>query len=275
MEKHEHLIEHFWKLTDTVIDYLPVLAYSIAILFIGFCIAKRLDRALGKYFQRRNFDVSLEGFIRSLVSIGMKIVVIITFAGMIGLPTTSLLAVFGAAGLAVGLALQGSLSNFAGGVLILVFKPFRVGDTITAQNETGEVKEIQIFNTILLTPENKTIILANAAVSNGTIINITRYGNQRLTMKISIDFSEDVHRVREIILNILQNEPDVLKIPGPAVSIVEIAENTIILAVMPYVLPANGPRVQNAVYEKIRIAFVENHIVLPQTNRIVIAREGL
>jgi len=275
MEKHEHLIEHFWKLTDTVIDYLPVLAYSIAILFIGFWIAKRLDRALGKYFQRRNFDVSLEGFIRSLVSIGMKIVVIITFAGMIGLPTTSLLAVFGAAGLAVGLALQGSLSNFAGGVLILVFKPFRVGDTITAQNETGEVKEIQIFNTILLTPENKTIILANAAVSNGTIINITRYGNQRLTMKISIDFSEDVHRVREIILNILQNEPDVLKIPGPAVSIVEIAENTIILAVMPYVLPTNGPRVQNAVYEKIRIAFVENHIVLPQTNRIVIAREGL
>jgi len=271
MEQHQEIINHIKRLTDSLIDYLPVLAYSILFLVVGFWVAKRLDKGLERHFKKRNFDVSLEGFIRSLVSIGLKVVVIITFAGMIGLPTTSLLAVFGAAGLAVGLALQGSLSNFAGGILILLFKPFKVGDTITSQGETGEVIEILIFNTILLTPENKTIILANGAVSNGTIINVTRHGNLRLTLKVSIDFSEDVHKVREIIMAIMLNDPDVLKDPAPSVTILEFAESTIILAIRPYTLPANGPKVQTNLYEKIRIALIENNIQEPQIKRTLIS----
>jgi small conductance mechanosensitive channel len=253
-------VDHVEKITNSVIDYLPTLTYALVVLFAGFWIAKRLDKGLIRYFERRNYDVSLEGFIRSLVSVGLKIVVVLTFAGMIGLPTTSLLAVFGAAGLAVGLALQGSLANFAGGVLILIFKPFKVGDVISTQGETGEVQEIQIFNTILLTPENKTVILANGAVSNGTIINVTRYGNLRASLRVAIDFTEDVDRVRNIILSVLKNEPMVLETPAPAVVVVEYAENAVVLSVRPYANVADFGLMQSTVYEKIRKAFIENGI---------------
>ena len=260
-------VDHFQKLTDSVIDYLPTLAYSLIVLFAGFWIAKRLDKGLAKYFKRRNYDVSLEGFIRSLVSVGLKIVIVLTFAGMIGLPTTSLLAVFGAAGLAVGLALQGSLANFAGGVLILIFKPFKVGDVISTQGETGEVQEIQIFNTILLTPENKTVILANGAVSNGTIVNVTRYGSLRASLRVAIDFTEDVDSVRNIILTILANEAMVLKTPEPTVVVVEYAESAIILSIRPYANVADFGPMQSAVYEKIRKAFIGNEVKSPEIKR--------
>jgi len=260
-------VDYFQKMTASVIDYLPTLAASLFVLFAGFWIAKRFDKGLAKYFQRRNYDVSLEGFIRSLVSVGLKIVIVLTFAGMVGLPTTSLLAVFGAAGLAVGLALQGSLANFAGGVLILIFKPFKVGDVISTQGETGEVQEIQIFNTILLTPENKTVILANGAVSNGTIVNVTRHGNLRASLRVAIDFTEDVDKVRSIILSILANEATVLKTPEPSVIVVEYAESAIILSVRPYANVADYGLMQTAVYEKIRKAFIENEVKNPEIKR--------
>lgn len=260
-------VDYFERLTDNVIGYLPTLAYSLIVLFAGFWIAKRLDKGLAKYFQRRNYDVSLEGFIRSLVSVGLKIVIVLTFAGMIGLPTTSLLAVFGAAGLAVGLALQGSLANFAGGVLILIFKPFKVGDIISTQGETGEVQEIQIFNTILLTPENKTVILANGAVSNGTIINVTRHGNLRASLRIAVDFTEDIDNVRRIILELLENEKMVLKTPEATVIVVEYAESAIVLSVRPYANTIDFGPMQTVVYEKIRKAFIANGIKSPEIKR--------
>lgn len=260
-------VDYFEKMTATIVDYLPTLAASLFVLFAGFWFAKRFDKGLARYFQRRNYDVSLEGFIRSLVSVGLKIVIVLTFAGMIGLPTTSLLAVFGAAGLAVGLALQGSLANFAGGVLILIFKPFKVGDVISTQGETGEVQEIQIFNTILLTPENKTVILANGAVSNGTIINVTRHGNLRASLRVAIDFTEDVDKVRSIILAVLANEAMVLKAPEPTVVVVEYAESAIVLSIRPYANIAEFGPMQTAVYEKIRKAFIENEVKSPEIKR--------
>ena len=184
---------------DKLISYIPGLIKATLTLIVGFWIIKRVDKVLLRYFSRKNYDVSLESFIRSLVNILLKIIVLITVAGMVGLPTTSLVAVFGAAGLAVGLALQGSLSNFAGGVLILFFKPFKVGDIITSQGETGVVKEIQIFNTLMLTGENKTVILPNGAVSNGTIINVSKHGSLRVDMKIVIDF------LRADVLHLVQS----------------------------------------------------------------------
>lgn len=263
-------VDHIEKLTNDVIDYLPTLAFSFIVLFAGFWFAKRFDHALARYFQRRNYDVSLEGFIRSLVSVGLKIVIVLTFAGMIGLPTTSLLAVFGAAGLAVGLALQGSLANFAGGVLILIFKPFKVGDVISTQGETGEVQEIQIFNTILLTSENKTVILANGAVSNGTIVNVTRHGNLRASLRVVIDFAEDIDKVRSIIMAVLDNEPSVLKTPAPTVAVVEYAENAIVLSIRPYANVADFGLMQTTVYEKIRKSFITNEIKSPESKRMYV-----
>lgn len=267
MEQQE-TIDHLKRVTDSVIGYLPTLLYGLSVLIIGFWIAKRFDKALEKYFTKRNYDISLEGFIRSLVSIGLKIIIVLTVAGIIGLPTTSLLAVFGAAGLAVGLALQGSLANFAGGVLILIFKPFKVGDVITSQGETGEVLVIQIFNTILLTPDNKTVILANGAVSNNTIINVTRHGSLRATLKIVIDFTEDVDNVRAIIMEIMENDPDVLKTPAPTVVVAEYGESAIVLAVRPYSTPEKYGDIQTRIFEKVRKAFIEHDIKAPQIKRI-------
>ncbi|MBC7450378.1 MAG: mechanosensitive ion channel family protein, partial [Cytophagales bacterium] len=199
-------------------------------------------------------------FIRSLVSIGLKLIIVLTVAGMIGLPTTSLLAVFGAAGLAVGLALQGSLANFAGGVLILIFKPFKVGDVIASQGETGEVKEIQIFNTILITTDYKTVILANGAVSNGTIVNVTRLGSVRLNLKVVIDFSEDIDKVQTLLMDMLLADPQVLKHPAPAVIVTEYADSNIVLSIRPNVLPSDVSAMQTSIFKKIKKVLVENCI---------------
>ncbi len=249
---------------------LPTLLKATAVLIIGLWIIKRIDKGLKKYFDRKDFDVSLEGFLRSFINVGLKIIVIISVAGMIGLPSTSLVAVFGAAGLAVGLALQGSLSNFAGGVLILIFKPFRIGDLISAQGETGVVKAIHIFNTILLTPENKTVILPNGAVSNGTITNISQHGNLRIDLKVTVDFKEDVNKVRQLILDAINKNPKVLKDPAPSVNILEYGESAIVLAVRPYALPADYWDVYFNSYEIIRSTLVENGIKAPQIKRMVV-----
>jgi len=245
---------------DKTIGFLPTLLFGLVVLVVGFWLARRLDKMLYRYFEGWNFDISLESFIRSLVSIGLKIVVIIMVAGIIGLPTTSLVAVFGAAGLAIGLALQGSLANFAGGVLILIFKPFKVGDVVTSLGETGEVKELQIFNISLVTPENKTVKLANAAVSNNTIINVSRLGFLRVDMKIKVDIDEDIDQVREIILKTLEKDEMVLKDPKPGVSVIEIFEGASLLAVRPYAKTGDYWTVYNNSYVNIRKALKENSI---------------
>jgi small conductance mechanosensitive channel len=240
------------------------------VLVIGFWFIKRLDKILLKYFERREYDVSLEGFIRSLVNVTLKVLVLITVAGMLGLPTASLVAVFGAAGLAVGLALQGSLSNFAGGVLILVFKPFKVGDIITSQGETGVVREIQIFNTIIITFDNKTVILPNGSVSNGTITNISRQGSLRVEIKVAVDFGEDISKVRKIILDTLDEDRNILRIPASTVNVLEYAENAMILVVRPFTTPEKYWDVHFNTYERIHTALVENGIKTPQIKRMMV-----
>ena len=157
--------------TSTLLNFIPSLVGAIIVLIIGLWVIKQLEKGITKYFERKDFDVSLETFLRSLTTTGLKLFLIVSVAGMVGFPTSSLFAILGAAGLAVGLALQGSLSNFAGGVLVLIFKPYKVGDLVTLMDKFGEVREIQIFNTIIVTPDNKTVILPNGAVSNGEIIN--------------------------------------------------------------------------------------------------------
>ena len=163
--------------------------------------------------KRRSVDISLRTFLRSLLSIGLKVILLITVAGMMGIQTTSLVTILGAAGLAIGLALQGSLSNFAGGVLILVFKPYRVGDTIEALGQKGEVKEIQIFNTILLTVENRTVILPNGSVSNSLIVNQSKQGNLRAAFEVNVSNEFDAERVRKIILEIVTADKRIVNFP--------------------------------------------------------------
>ncbi|MDZ4844396.1 MAG: mechanosensitive ion channel [Chitinophagales bacterium] len=180
-------MENLEKYTDQIISmllhYTPSIIGAILVFIIGMWVVNLVTKLVAKAMQKRKLDESLQPFLLSLINVGLKVMLLVTVAGMIGIQTTSFIAVLGAAGLAVGLALQGSLANFAGGVLVLVFKPFKVGDLIESGGQFGEVKEIQIFNTVLLSPENKTVILPNGAVSNGTIVNFSRHGNLRVDLR--------------------------------------------------------------------------------------------
>ncbi|HOZ88421.1 MAG TPA: mechanosensitive ion channel, partial [Bacteroidia bacterium] len=198
--------------------------------------------------------------------IGLKIVLIVTVAGMIGVGTASFVTILGAAGLAVGLALQGSLSNFAGGVLILIFKPFKVGDAIEAGGQSGEVLEIQIFNTILLTADHKTVILPNGPLSNGTIVNTTRHGNLRIDLEFKISNDNDLSRVKLIIYNVLGQNNKVLSGEKTELIIGKFSDGVLQVNVKPFCLPGDTGRLLSDLYEEIKQAFEANGIKLAVVN---------
>jgi small conductance mechanosensitive channel len=212
-------LEKYTKnIIDLTVEYTPKIIMASLVLILGFWLIKKFVRISEKAMQRRDLDISLRTFLKSLMGIGFKILLLITVAGMVGIQTTSLVTVLGAAGLAVGLALQGSLSNFAGGVLVLVFKPYKVGDTIEALGQKGQVREIQIFNTILNTADNKTIILPNGSVSNNIIINQSIEGTLRGSLNVNIGNEFDSDLVKKIILEtILKNEKVKTDVHKPSV----------------------------------------------------------
>nr|MBK9652996.1 mechanosensitive ion channel [Bacteroidota bacterium] len=254
----------------TVTDYAPKVAGAIIALVIGLWIIGRLAKIADSGMRKREMDISLRSFLRSLISIGLKVLLFISVAGMMGLQTSSFVAILGAAGLAVGLALQGSLANFAGGVLMLIFKPFKIGDLIESQGQTGVVKDIQIFNTILLTPDNKTVILANGAVSNATIVNYTREGNIRVNINLSVSPVNDFQKVREAIMPVLTNHPKVLKTPAPSVNFSGFGDSQVMVAVQPYSTADDYWTVFFEVQEQIKKAFEANKIVAPIIARNII-----
>lgn len=253
-----------------LIAYGPRLVSAILVFIIGLTVINWAAKLAAKTMKRRNVDVSLQSFLASMVSVGLKILLVITVAGMIGIETTSFVAIIGALGLAVGLALQGSLANFAGGVLILVFKPFKTGDLIESGGQTGVVQEIQIFNTILLTPDNKTVILANGAVSNNTIINYTKHGNLRVDIVMAIAPDVDVEKAKAVALDILKTDDKVLADPVPSVNVIKVGDGMVTLAIRPYTSPDYYWDVFFAVQEKVKHAFDANGIAGPTPTRIII-----
>lgn len=263
------LQDHIDKIIDTIIQFAPQVVSALLVLVIGLWVIKRIAYLANKGFEKRELDVSLRTFLKSLISIGLKIILIVTVAGMLGIGTASFVTILGAAGLAVGLALQGSLSNFAGGVLILIFKPYKVGDTIEAQGQTGEVKEIQIFNTILLTAEHKTVILPNGALSNGTIVNNSRHGNIRMDIPVSVSAENNLAEVKKIISEVLNNTVHVLKTPEPVIVVGKSADGAVSINVRPYCHPDNGPIVISEVNENLKVAFEKNNIKQAVQMRLV------
>lgn len=254
--------KHIETLIANVVEYTPRIIGAILFLVIGIWLINRFSRIASKAMERRDLEISLRTFLRSLISIGLKIVLIVTVAGMIGIGTTSFVTILGAAGLAIGLALQGSLSNFAGGVLILIFKPYKVGDTIEVLGQTGTVKEIQIFNTILLTGDLKTIILANGAVSNGTIVNHTKYGILRSDVHVTIAASNDVDVVKKLLIDEMMKHPEILKTPVPEVVAVKIVDNGVTLAIKPYALAKDHVLVNTEIVGIAKKVFEKNHIAM-------------
>ena len=191
----------------------------IIILVAGFWLAKMLSRGIRKILRKSNTDEGLVTFLTSFLSMVLKILVVITAISQIGIEMTSFVALLGAAGLAIGMAFSGTLSNFAGGVMILVLKPFKVGDLVLTQGEKGIVKEIQIFNTYLHTTDNKVIILPNGAVANGNITNFTKADTRRVEWIISISYGDDIETAKQTLLRFAHEEPKVLDEPATYVGL--------------------------------------------------------
>ncbi len=189
----------------------PRLLWALLVLFVGWKVIGYLVRMLERVFEKTDFDEGLESFIVSVASIGLKVVLIISVAGMLGLETTSLVAMLGAMAFAVGMALQGSLGNLAGGVLLLVFKPFRAGDFIEAQGYTGKVVAVQIFQTILRTTDNKQVVIPNGDLSNGAIVNYSATGMRRVDMVFGIGYDDDLKKAKEILENLAKKDERILK----------------------------------------------------------------
>lgn len=224
MEKFNIYIQQILSL---VIAYLPKVLLAFITLVAGLWLIKWMVRAFNYTLERNNVELSLRNFLGGLINIGLKVLLVISVASMIGIATTSFVAVLGAAGLAIGLALQGSLSNFAGGVLILLLRPYRAGDYITAQGQSGTVREIQIFYTVLKTPDNKTIVIPNGKLSNDTIINFSLEPHRRVDMTFGIGYSDNIRKAKEILKSLIENEGRVLKEPPPQIIVSELAASSV------------------------------------------------
>lgn len=227
------------QMWDTVLELisqygLKVLG-AIVTLIIGLWIIGRLGKVFNRILSKSNVDASLASFLKSLVSIILRILLIVSIAGMMGVETTSFIAILGAAGLAIGMALSGTLQNFAGGVMILLFKPYKVGDFIDAQGYTGSVSAIQIFNTILKTPDNKTIIIPNGGLAGGSMINYSTEEERRVDWTFGIGYGDDVDKAYEVLGRLISNDDRILKDPEPFMALSELADSSVNIVVRVWV----------------------------------------
>ena len=222
-----------------------------------------------RVMQARKVDPTLGPFVTSLASWMLKAVLLISVASMVGIETTSFVAVLGAAGLAVGLALQGTLQNFAGGALLLLFRPYEVGHLIQAQGHLGVVKEIQIFTTHLVTLDNKRAIVPNGAISNGDIVNFTAENQLRVDLVVGVAYDADLKAAKTVLMEILQKHDKVLSDPAPFVGVLELADSSVNLAVRPYVRPEHYWDVYFDVYEEAKNALDAANITIPFPQRDV------
>jgi len=243
--------------------YMPKLATSLIVLIIGWWIVGILTKISKSGMKRAKIDESLRHFLASLIGMSLKVLLVITVASMLGIEMTSFVAILAAAGFAIGLALQGSLSNFAGGVLILLFKPFKVGDVIETSGVTGKVKEIQIFNTILNTPDNKKVIMPNGAVSNGTITNFTTEGTRRCDMTFGIGYDDDIKKAKQVLEKIVKADKRILKEPEPQIVVGELGDSSVNFYVRSWVKTADYWGVYFDTMETVKLTFDKNKIGIP------------
>lgn len=257
------------KALELTISYLPKVLLALLLLYFGIKISNYISALIGKGLDKKNVDASLKPFLLAILRSTLKLMVLIASLGMIGIETTSFIAVLGAAGLAVGLALQGSLSNFAGGVLILIFRPFNVGEFIEAQSFSGTVKEIQILYTILNTTDNKVVIIPNGALAGGNIINFSREKLRRVDLMFGVDYKDDLKKAQAIILKVLNEEEHVLKLEDkmPFVRVGELAESSVNFTVRAWAPTEFYWDVYFNVVEKVKESFDQEGISIPFPQR--------
>lgn len=240
---------------------------ALAILVLGKWAAGFLRRFSEKVMTKARIDHTLVTFVGNLVYAALLVFVVLAALNKLGIQTTSLIAVIGAAGLAVGLALQGSLSNFAAGVLLIIFRPFKKGDYVETAGTTGTVEEIQIFTTMLVTPDNKMIIVPNSKVISDNIINISARSMRRVDFVFGVGYTEDIDKVKEVINQVLTEDHRVLKEPAPFVGVLALADSSVNFAVRPWVHTADYWPVFFDMNEKMKKRFDTEGITIPFPQR--------
>lgn len=255
--------------TEMLMSYGPKLLLALLTLVVGFWIIRRVMGILEGTLERSQVEITLRKFLVNLGSILLKALVIISVASMVGVETTSFIAMLGAAGLAVGLALQGSLANFAGGVLILFFRPYKVGDLIEAQGYLGIVKEIQIFVTILTTLDNQRVIIPNGLISNGCVTNLNAEPQRRVDMVFGVSYSDDVLQVKRILQELIASDSRVLAEPVSEVYVKEHAESSVNMLVRVWVKPEDYWGVYFHMHEQVKLRFDREGISIPFPQRDV------
>lgn len=259
---------------DNVVFYGPKLIVAILVLWVGFKLINRLTKFMTANLGKLGFNETLISFGKSMLGIVMKALLLIFLAGYLGVDLTVFVTVLATAGLAVGLALQGSLSNFAAGIIILIFKPYRVGEWIEVEGKFGKVEEIQIFNTLIITPGSKTLIIPNGSVIEGIVTNYSKKGYIRLELNVTMPYEESFPKVRQIISDAIASVDKIIKDPEPEIGIESYDSHNIILAVRPYVDPDDYWEVTFEVYQNIKRAFSDNNIKVAYSEGVEIGKIG-
>lgn len=265
--------------TNIAIDYASLYGLriigAVATWIIGSWIIKKVTSVASKQLRKsKRVDDTMTSFLINLMSTSLKVFLIIAILGNLGLDTTQFAAVLAAAGLAIGLSLQGSLSNFAGGMLILFFKPFKMGDLIEAQGEIGTVIDISILKTRIATPQNKEVIIPNGALSNGNITNYSKRGYLRLEHVIGVSYDADIKQTKEVLMGVLTAQEKVLEDPAPFVGVAELADSSVNFAVRPHVKTEHYWDVYFETLEQAKIQLDAAGIEIPYPHSVEIQKQG-
>ena len=260
----ETILPKIWELMT--VYGIKVLA-AIVIFIVGRWIAKGFKKLIRNVMGKRSIDPTIVGFVANLTYILLLTFFIVAALGQLGIQTTSFIAILGAAGLAIGLALQGSLANFAAGFLMIIFRPFKVGDYIEGAGVAGTVEEIQIFTTVLKTPDNKTVIVPNAKLTADNIVNYTAKGTRRMDMVVGIGYDSDIDKAREIMEDLVVNDQRILKDPPHKIAVVELADSSVNFVVRPWVNVPDYWDVWFDLTEKIKKRFDDAGINIPFPQR--------
>lgn len=260
------------KAIDLLFDYGIKLIAVIAIWVFGTWLIKRIIIGIRKLMQKKELEESLQKFLLNLINWSLKILLVVAMLSKLGIETTSFAAIIAAAGLAIGMALQGSLSNFAGGVLIMIFKPYKIGDVIEAQDQIGTVKEIEIFTTKLIGLSNKEIIIPNGTLSNGTIVNYSTLGTRRVDLVFGVSYDSDIKHVKDTLRAVVDAHPKIIKEPATTINVLELADSSVNFAVRPWCKSEDYWNVYFEITEDVKIAFDKEGIEIPYPHQVEIKK---
>lgn len=270
MQLEEFDIETVYNtISKYAVDFGFNLLAAILLLLVGLWVIKRMVKGIKKLMIKRQMDESLIPFLGAIIGITLKIVLIISVVGVLGVQTSSFIAIIGSAGLAIGLALQGSLSNFAGGVLLLTLRPINKGDFIQTSNASGTVHLINIFNTVLKTPNNQVVYVPNGQLANSVITNYSQESTRRLVLTFGISYKDDIKKAKEVVQQIIENTEEILPDPEPFIGVSALADSSVNIEIKVWVANEHYWPQLYGLQERVKYAFDENNISIPFPQRDV------